>query len=217
MEFKLFKKLGSLEGLELWMLLIAAALFIALAVVAVTNAKRGGLDEKAGKNRTRALVYGALSITLSFVLSYFKLFSMPFGGSITLCSMLPIVIYAVAFGPKSGLLAGLAYSILQVIQGAYIVHWAQFLLDYFVAFTCLGLAGFFPKKLTLGMAVAGFSRMLVSTVSGAIFFADGGLDYGIANPWAYSLLYNGLTVGVDTVICMVVSLIPPVRKAIDRI
>ena len=58
--------------------------------------------------------------------------------------------------------------------------------------------------------------MLVSTVSGAIFFADGGLDYGIANPWVYSLLYNALSVGVDTVLCVLVALLPPVRRVYER-
>ena len=101
---------------------------------------------------------------------------------------------------------------LQIVQGAWIVHWAQFILDYFVAFTCLGLAAFFPRSLPLGMAVAGLARMCVSTVSGAIFFADGGLEYGIANPWVYSLLYNGLTIGVDTLICVAVAFLPPVKR-----
>ena len=131
--------------------------------------------------------------------------------------MLPLVIYASCFGPACGFAAALAYAVLQVVQGAWIVHWAQFILDYFVAFTCLGLASLVPKSLPLGMAVSGFARMLVSTVSGAIFFADGGLDYGIANPWVYSLLYNALSVGVDTVLCVLVALLPPVRRVYERV
>ena len=54
--------------------------------------------------------------------------------------------------------------------------------------------------------------MLVSTVSGAIFFADSGLDYGFANPWTYSFLYNMLTIGVDTLICAGFSLVPAIKK-----
>lgn len=217
MEFKLFKKLGSLEGVELYMLLIAAALFIGLAVAVAAytrKAKANAVPDMIHMSRTRKLVYGALSVTLSFVLSYFKLFSMPFGGSITLVSMLPLILYASYFGPACGFTAAFAYSLLQVIQGPYIVHWAQFILDYFVAFTVLGLASLFPKKLVLGAAVAGFTRMLVSTASGAIFFGSSGLDYGIVNPWVYSLAYNGLTIGVDTVLCMVVAALPPVKRAV---
>ena len=215
MEFKLFKKLASLEGSELVLLLVAAAVFIALAAAVVVYTRKAGKDAlpTAGMSRTRKLVFGALSVTLSFVLSYFKLFSMPFGGSITLVSMLPVILYASYFGPACGFTSAFAYSLLQVIQGPYIVHPIQFVLDYFVAFTCLGLASLFPQKLVLGAAVAGFARMLVSTVSGAIFFKDAGLDYGMLNPWAYSLVYNGLTLGVDTVLCMIVAALPPIKRA----
>jgi len=211
-EFVLFQKLGSLEGTELVMLIAAIAVAaILIALVVVQNKKQRVSIENAGFT-TRAMVYGALCLALSFALSYFKLFSMPFGGSITLCSMLPLVLYASCFGPVCGFTAAFAYAILQIVQGAWIVHWAQFILDYFVAFTCLGLASLVPKNLPLGMAVAGFSRMLVSTVSGAIFFADGGLDYGIANPWVYSFAYNALTVGADTLLCVLVAFLPPIKR-----
>ena len=184
-----------------------------LLIAVLRYRKTAALQPAASKqSRTRTLVYGALMLTLSFVLSYFKLFSMPFGGSVTLVSMLPLMMYACAFGPAAGFLAAFAYALLQIVQGAWIVHPVQFILDYFVAFTCLGLPSLFPNKLTLGTAVGGVARMLVSTVSGAIFFSDGGLDYGIANPWVYAFLYNLLTVGVDTLLCVIVSLLPPVRR-----
>ena len=211
MKFKLFAKLASLEGLDLVLLIAAAALFAVILFFAVKYRKN--LEDRSRKvNTTRALVYGALCLTLSFVLSYIKLFSMPFGGSITLASMLPLMMYAAAFGPFYGFAAAFAYALLQIVQGAWIVHPVQFILDYFVAFTCLGLPSLFRDKLTLGVIVAGFSRMLASTVSGAVFFADSGLDYGIANPWTYSLLYNMLTIGVDTLICAGVSLVPAIKK-----
>lgn len=217
MQFELFEKLGSLEGVELYLFLIAAILAVALLVGVVLQRKKHAGAAVHAPVTTRALVYGALCLALSFTLSYFKLFSMPYGGSVTLCSMLPLVMYASCFGPVCGFTAALGYAVLQVIQGAWIVHWAQFVLDYFVAFTCLGLASLVPGNLPLGMAVSGFARMLVSTVSGAIFFADGGLEYGIANPWVYSIAYNGLTVGLDTVICVVVALLPPIKRVYGRL
>ena len=70
--------------------------------------------------------------------------------------------------------------------------------------------------LLLGAAVAGLSRMLASTVSGAIFFQDAGFSYGFANPWVYSLIYNGLTIGVDTLLCVAVAALPPVKRLFDR-
>jgi len=219
MEFKLFKKLGSLEGMEFYLLLGAAAVFITLLIAALAYRKKAAANVPAREKprATRALVYGAMSITLAFVLSYFKLFSMPFGGSITLFSMLPLFLYAAAFGPGYGFLAAFAYALLQVVQGAYIVHPVQFVLDYFVAFTCLGLASFFPRSLPLGAAVGGLARMLVSLVSGAVFFRDSGLDYGIANAWVYSLVYNASTIGVDTLLCVIVAALPPIRRLAARV
>ena len=224
MEFKLFKKLASLEGIELYML-IGAAVVLGLLIWAVLASQKRAKEQSvlaqgapAGKpSRTQALVYGALSITLAFVLSYFKLFSLPLGGTITLLSMLPIFAYAAYFGPLYGFTAAFAFSLLQVVQGAYIVHPVQFILDYFVAFTLLGTASFFPKNLPVGSAVAGFLRMIASTISGAVFFQDVGFEYGFANPWVYSLIYNFLTIGVDTILCVVVASLPPVQRLFKRV
>lgn len=159
MEFVLLKKLAKLEGTELWMFIGAIVAIAALiAVLAVLNKKHVNaaptVEKKGNKLTTRTLVQGALCIALAFVLSYIKLFSMPMGGSITLFSMLPIFVFAWMYGPAAGLLAGFAYSLLQVVQGAYVVHPVQFVLDYFLSFTVLGLAGFFPKALPSARAWA---------------------------------------------------------------
>ena len=218
MEFVLLKKLAKLEGTELWMFIGAIVAVAALiAVLAVLNKKHVNaaptVEKKGNKITTRMLVQGALCIALAFVLSYIKLFSMPMGGSITLFSMLPIFVFAWMYGPAAGLLAGFAYSLLQVVQGAYVVHPVQFVLDYFLSFTVLGLAGFFPKSLALGAGVGGFCRMLC----GAIFFADSAAEAGYANAWAYSFMYNFTTIGVDTILCVIAALIPAVSKAAVRI
>ncbi|NLI53321.1 MAG: energy-coupled thiamine transporter ThiT [Clostridiales bacterium] len=224
MEFKLFSKLASLEGIDLYMLL-GALVVLGLLIWAVaayakrTKAKPTDAPEAAaGKpGRTQVLVYGALSITLAFVLSYFKLFTLPYEGSVTLLSMLPIFAYAAYFGPARGFTAAFAFSLLQVIQGAYIIHPIQFILDYFVAFTCLGLASFFPKNLPLGAAVGGFARMMASTVSGVVFFGSYAADYGFTNVWAYSLVYNFFSIGVDTILCVIVASLPPVQRLFKRV
>ena len=213
MEFVLLKKLAKLEGTELWMFIGAiVAVATLIAVLAVLNKKHVNAAPTVEKK-----VQGALCIALAFVLSYIKLFSMPMGGSITLFSMLPIFVFAWMYGPAAGLLAGFAYSLLQVVQGAYVVHPVQFVLDYFLSFTVLGLAGFFPKSLALGAGVGGFCRMLCGVLSGAIFFADSAAEAGYANAWAYSFMYNFTTIGVDTILCVIAALIPAVSKAAVRI
>ena len=210
MEFKLLKKLAGLRGTELILLLVAVAL-AAVLIVAARRYERA--DAPAPKKRTRSLVYGALCLTLSFVLSYFKLFSISFGGSVTLCSMLPIMLYAYVFGPAYGFLAAFAYAWLQFIQGTpFIPHWAVLVLDYLVAFTCYGIPSLFPKNLKLGIAAGGTARLLASTISGAIFFGSYGLDYGFADPWAYSFVYNMLTIGIDTVLTLVAAALLPMKR-----
>lgn len=168
-------------------------------------------------NNLKALVYGALCLALSFALSYVKLFEMPMGGSITLCSMLPLCMYAWMFGPARGFLAAFAYSLLQVVQGAHVVHWFQFLLDYIFAFTCLGMAAFFPKHLWLGVLVGGFFRLLCSILSGVIFYASYAADAGYSSALLYSIAYNGSSLGVDTLICVAVVLLPPVKNLTERL
>lgn len=211
MKFVLFEKLSELEGKELLLFLlalaVAAGILVLLAVMRKRKAEENGI---AGKIDTRALVYGALCLSLSYVLSFIKLFSMPMGGSLTLCSMLPLAMYAWAFGPRRGFTAAFAYSLLQIIQGAWIVHPVQFVLDYFVAFTAFGLASLFPKCLPLGVGVAGLARYLCSVISGVVFFADGAAEAGYESALLYSLLYNGGTIGLETVLCVVVALVPGV-------
>ena len=90
---------------------------------------------------TRMLANAALCIALAFVLSYIRLYKLPQGGSITLASMLPIFLFAYAYGVAPGMLVGAAYGILQFIQDAYFVHPVELLLDYPLAFALLGLAG----------------------------------------------------------------------------
>lgn len=222
MEFVLLKKLAKLEGTELWMFIGAIVAVAALiAVLAVLNKKHVNaaptVEKKGNKLTTRTLVQGALCIALAFVLSYIKLFSMPMGGSITLFSMLPIFVYAWLYGPAAGLLAGFAYSLLQIVQGAYIVHWAQFILDYILAFTVLGVAGFFPKSLALGAGVGGLCRMICGVISGAVFFGEYAAEAGYQSAWLYSFMYNLTTIGADTVLCVIAALIPAVSKAAIRI
>lgn len=222
MDFVLFEKLAKLNGIELY-LLLGALLLAAALIIAITlyGRRQKGADEivpvKSKGFPVRILVQGALCVSLSFILSYIKLFSMPLGGSIALCSILPIAIFAVLYGPAYGFAAAFVYSLLQVVQGAWIVHWAQFILDYFIAFTCYGLAGFFRRSLPLGVAVAGLSRMVISMISGMVFFASSAADAGYASLFAYSFIYNGSTIGIETLMCVIVAFLPPVKRMVERI
>ncbi|MBU5484257.1 energy-coupled thiamine transporter ThiT [Clostridium sp. MSJ-11] len=171
------------------------------------------------KNETKfsikMLVYGSLCISLSFVLSYMKLFSWPQGGSITPASMLPIMVFSSMFGAIPSIIVGTAYGLLQFIQDPYIVHWAQVFLDFPLAFGAIGLAGLFRNNLVLSSLAGGLGRMFFHFLSGVIFFGS----YAPAgmHPAIYSLSVNGLLIGTETVICIAVSLLPQIKSATRRI
>lgn len=146
-------------------------------------------------NNTRRLVESALLIAIAAVLELISKMvglELPFGGTITLASMFPIVLISYRHGVKWGLLCGFTYSLIQMLLGVKVVS-AMFLpgddqmilwqalcvclLDYVIAYTVLGLGGIFRDKikkpviaLALGVVVALSLRYLVHIISGAIFY-----------------------------------------------
>lgn len=136
--------------------------------------------------RIFTLVLGGIMVALGTVLSFIKPFDLPYGGSITLCSMLPIMFYGYRCGPKWGLAAGFVFSVLQLLFGlddlkgiSALMVVGSILLDYLLAFTVLGLAGMFRGKIrnnaaafTLGCLVTGLLRYVCSFLSGWLLWAQ---------------------------------------------
>ena len=153
-------------------------------------------------SRLYALSECAILVALSFVLSLVKIFEMPFGGSVTLLSMLPVCVAALRNGAKWGLLSAFTYSLTQALMSGA-AGWGLsvkvlivcYLLDYIVAFTVLGLCGFFSKKTALvqSLSVVGvcFLRFACHYTSGVTIWSSSAFDAGYTNPYLYSLLYNG--------------------------
>ena len=105
-----------------------------------------GKHSEKQKLTTRQLVFCAVAMALAFVTSYLKIFTLPWGGSVTLCSMLFIVLVANWYGIGTGITVGLAYGILRFIQEPYVLSFFQICCDYILAFATLGVAGFFAKQ-----------------------------------------------------------------------
>ncbi len=186
--------------------------WIILAVLILLWAGLTAIARQKTQWTAKLLAYAALSIALAFMLSYIRLWRMPQGGTITPASMLPMMLFSYAFGVGPGLVASLAYGLLQAIQDPYIVGFWQFLLDYPIAFGVIGLMGLFAKKqqkwsLYVGMVVVSLLRMACHTLSGVLFFAE---YAGDANPWVYSLGYNSFVL-VDAAICLVVAVLAAPR------
>lgn len=131
---------------------------------------------KTKTNNTLALVYGGVSIAMSFALSYARVFKLPAGGSITIASLLPLALYSYMFGAKKGVMAGMIYGVLQIMQDPWIVHPTQVLLDYVLAFGMIGFTGLFrfiknkPVGLGVGTFFASLLRYVCHVVSGGLFF-----------------------------------------------
>ena len=203
-------------------------------------------------NKTKRLTESAMLIALAVVLELvgrMVIPPMPFGGQLTLVSMLPIVLISYRHGVKWGLVAGVAYALLEMAIGAKTVGAAfqpgyfgdgvmllnafiMCILDYLVAFTCLGLGGIFRNKienrgtaLMCGSLVALGARYVAHIASGYIlfsgwaewFFTQDGFPAWGANlvasmgPQAlgltYSVVYNGMYMVPEILITAVVALL----------
>ena len=134
---------------------LSAGLLVLSLLTGLSLAERG---ERRGVD-ARRLAYCAMAVALAYATSFIKVFQLPYGGSVTLLSMLFIVLIANWYGVKTGLLVGFAYGILQFLQEPYVLSLFQVCCDYVLAFAALGLAGLFRGKrngLLLGVHCGSF-------------------------------------------------------------
>lgn len=175
--------------------------------------------EKTMSSKTMRLVFGGVMIALATVLSMIKVYDLPFGGSITLCSMLPILFYGYKFGLKWGFFAGFIYGLLQLMLGTGALKGLDALslagvliFDFLLAFSVLGTACIFKNKIknpaisfSLGIAFASCLRLLCHWISGTLFFGTyaewyftqdgmnmGGWVMGNFSGWGLSMIYSAV-------------------------
>ena len=178
-----------------------------------SNAKR--------KPNIHILTECGIMIALATVLSMIKVYEAPFGGSVTLLSMAPIIVLSMRHGMKTGLAAGFVYSVLQLFLGLSSVAWVPdiggkllcVLLDYIVPFTLLGFGGMFRKVrilknekanliLTafLGTLCVCLLRFACHILSGVVIWYALDLEWYADDPthivnryskWIFSVIYNG--------------------------
>ncbi len=156
---------------------------------------------KKGYRDVRVLVEVALAAALAIVLSLVKLFALPQGGSVSL-EMIPVFYVAVRRGGVLGCVAGLLLGLGQLMFGAFIAHPVQLILDYPLAFTLLGTAGFVRRTPLAGVAVGCTLRFMVHFVSGVFFFSQYA-PKGM-NVLVYSAVYNASYMLPEAVITLIV-------------
>lgn len=168
--------------------------------------------------RTRKLVEASLLVALATVLSVLKIAELPYGGSITLASMFPILLLSYRHGVRWGLGGGLVYGVLQQLLGlnnlSYFTTWQSILaiifLDYIIAFAVVGLGGLFRRtvqrqnlSLGVGALFVCVLRYACHVLSGATVWAGLSIPDGAA--LAYSLIYNATYMIPETVVLVAVA------------
>ena len=181
------------------------------------------------------LAVSAMMLALAFILSLVKVWEMPFGGAVTLFSMLPLCFVGIKYGAAWGVGTAFCFSWLQIMQGQ-VFSWgltpgmlvASIFLDYIIAFSVLGLAGIFRYKGRAGM-IAGTAfvcvlRFVVHFFAGVVLWANYAEFVAFGTTWVdqpalYSLVYNGAYMLPETAITVVgivlLSSVPQVRKLIQ--
>jgi len=159
------------------------------------------------------LTESAIMIALATILSLLKLVDLPYGGSITLASMLPVLLIAYRYGTAWGLLTGFVHGVVQFVLGTSVLSYvtgamsvaAVIVFDYFLAFAVIGLGGLFKKWIRLqnlalctGAVLAGMLRYICHVISGCTVWA--GLSIPTAGALAYSLVYNATYMIPETLV-----------------
>lgn len=175
----------------------------------------------------------AVMVALSTALSLVKIWNMPWGGSITLLSMLPVALVSVMYGLKQGLFSSFVYACIQLVFGITmdgLLGWgltagmlfACIMLDYIVPFTVIGLAGMFRNKgmtgILSGTVVAVLLRFVSHILSGIFVFASAGKlweGFETDNTFLYSLVYNGCYMLPEIILTAIGAFF--VYKALDKV
>ena len=170
----------------------------------------------------RRITETAIMLAVATVLSILQ-FTGPWalGGSITVCSMLPIIIIAHRYGTKWGLVTALTYSLLQLLLGIRNVQYAPtpisaiaiILLDYVLAFGVIGFAAVFDPLMKdkraaaiVGIIVVLFGRLLFHIISGVVIW-DAIYPNELGwNLWIWSIAYNGSYMVPEMLITSIVAL-----------
>ncbi|HEY8444907.1 MAG TPA: energy-coupled thiamine transporter ThiT [Bacilli bacterium] len=180
------------------------------------------------KNRTVLVmteisILSALSLALDALASATSGFFFPDGGSIGI-AMIPIMVISFRRGIVAGLTSGFIVGMIQVLWGGHFLEFTQYILDYPVAYTVVGLAGIFTylnnRRLTvlnviMGSIFAGLMRYLSHFFAGVFFWGEYmqesfdflSISFTGLNVYTYSLVYNGSymipTIIINTIVIYV--------------
>jgi thiamine transporter len=174
------------------------------------------MKELTKKQKIRRVAESAVMLALATVLSEFAVFKLPYGGSVTLFSQVPMVALSYRYGIKWGAFSGMVMGVIQMLFGlgnfSYVSGVVAYLIlifaDYVIAFGCLGLGGMFKNKvknpalsLALGGGVVSVIRFLCHFISGVTIWGD--YSGGAMSAVWYSITYNASYMLPELIITLV--------------
>ncbi len=178
------------------------------------------MKSPAQMSRTAILTEAAIMIAMAFVLSLIPVFELPWGGTVTMVSTLPILVFSLRHKASWGIAVAGVYSLTQLLHGFGNVlyaktYWAMVLcalLDYILGYTVLGLTGTIARQFknrTLGIITGvtgtGVLRLGCSFLSGIIVWSEWAPE---GTPvWVYSITYNASWLLPDLVLALVAVLL----------
>lgn len=121
--------------------------------------------------RSRVVAEAGMAVALAAVLKALPAPRMVAGGSITLGCLAPLWAFSARHGWRRGAMVGACFGAIDLMLNPAIVHWAQALLDYPLAFATAGLVGLPGLPLPAGVALSAAARYAVHVLSGVVFFA----------------------------------------------
>jgi len=164
---------------------------------------------------TRILAEISVTVALSLVLNYIKIFQLPYGGSVTLGSMVPVMLISYRRGLRTGVFTGAVFGLVQMVLDGWVYHPFGMFLDYPLAFGVLGVAALFKRYPLVGVVTALVARFVSHFLSGVMFFwiyAPEGMS-----PIVYSAIYNGSYILPEMVISGILIYILVQRKLLDLV
>ncbi len=185
-----------------------AVIFILLLLVMRTNKKT---------NDVSVLVKTSILLAVAFVLNQVTLFRMPQGGSITAFSMFALFLVSYLFGPRQGILAGLAYGLIDLVINPYVIHPVQLFMDYPLGFGAIGIGGLLRNTnfgMIKGYCLGVLGRYLVVVISGIIFWGMYAAEGFNAVSWSF--FYNMTYILPEAVATVAILSIPKVRNIFDK-
>lgn len=196
------------------------ALAITVLLIFLSSRRKGKLD-------SGRIAFAGISLALAFALSFLRLSPVLYGGSITLASFAPLLLFAYVYGAVDGLFLGLCFGLLNFISSPYVLTPLTFLLDYPLAFSSIALMGLFKKQSPTKASVFGTLlvyavRFSMHVISGVIYFSLGAVwatlpNWAMGSAFVYSILYNLIYLPADGAICLVALVALSKTHTVERI